>query len=720
MIPYSFQLAKPVWLSGRETEMNVSLLLRAVLPRAEDVTLAVAAHTKYQIFVNGAFFADGPARAAHGFFRVSVYSLAPVLNRPENVVCILAAGYNANSFYLTDQPSFVCAELTDGTGVLYATGSSAPFAAAQDVRRIQRVQRFSFQRPFTESYVYPADHDRILTEPSFQPAPCALCETAPKTFIARETPYCDYEELSAVAVCGRGVMEPSKEARRFGDRSFTSIGPLLKGYPENELTCNVMAELYRLAPVLTDSATADAVPLRLPADGFAVYDMGLNTTGFPHLRVRAETDLSLYAVFNELLPENGVPAPDANSCVNIIKWQLAGGREYDLTAFEPYTYRYIQLISAGGEARADLVAQYRECFPAGEIVNARSMPDPGLQSIYDAAVETFRQNATDIFMDCPSRERGGWLCDSFFTARAEYALTGKNRVEHAFLENFILAPPLPQLPAGMLPMCYPSDHYDGVYIPNWAMWYGLQLEASRGRGEGEALIAAAKGRLYALAEFLRGYENGDGLLQKLESWVFVEWSEANDYVQDVNYPTNMLYARFLEALSALYGDHALKEKAARIKETVRRQAFNGRFFLDHAILNENGVPVPAPHHTETAQYYAFFTGVATPETYPALFETMLSSFGPARDPEKTFPDVPVSNAFIGNYLRLEMLYTAKRYAQLKEEIRSFFLPMALTTGTLWENMHPGASLCHGFASAVLHWLNDPAVCECDRWPADSR
>lgn len=709
MLPYSFQLAKPVWLAGRETEMNTTLLLRAVLPQTEDITLAIAAHTKYQIFVNGAFFADGPARAAHGYFRVSIYSLAPVLTRPENVVCILAAGYNANSFYLTDQPSFVCAELTCDTGVLYATGRSRPFAAAEYPYREQRVQRYSFQRPFTESYVYPPDYDRVLTDPSFQPGPCALCETAPKTFIVRETPYCDYEQLSAVAVCGRGVMGPASEMRRFGDRSLTGIGPLLKGYRENELSCFVMAELFRLAPFLTDRAVTPAASLRLAENGFAVYDMGLNTTGFPHLRVRAETDLSLYAVFNEQLPESGVPEPDANSCVNVVKWQLAGGREYELTAFEPYTYRYIQLISAGGEARADLVAQYRECYPSGEIVNARSMPDEGLQKVYDAAVETFRQNATDIFMDCPSRERAGWLCDSFFTARSEFALTGKNRVEHAFLENFILAPSFAHIPAGMLPMCYPADHYDGVYIPNWAMWYGLQLEASRTRGDGEALIAAAKERMYALAEFLSGFENGDGFLQKLESWVFVEWSEANGYVQDVNYPTNMLYARFLEALAALYDDAALREKAARIKDTVRNQAFDGFFFLDHAILNENGVPVPAPHHTETAQYYAFFTGVATPETYPALFETLLSSFGPARDPAKTYPDVPVSNAFVGNYLRLEMLYTAKQYARLKEEIRSFFLPMAEKTGTLWENMHPGASLCHGFASAVLHWLNDPAV-----------
>lgn len=710
MIPYTFSQAKPVWLSGRETEMNVSLFLRAVLPPTAGAALKLACHTKYQVFVNGAFFADGPARAAHGFFRVSEYDLTPVLTKAQNVVCILAAGYNANSFYLTDQPSFVCAEIESPAGVLFATGGERPFTACEDLYRTQRVQRYSFQRPFTEAYVYALDTDEILTDPAFRPLPCKLAETAPKTFIARETPYCDYEERGAAAVCGRGEMMPAAAPKRFHDRSLTDIGPALKGFPEEELSCCVIKELNALSPVLAEPENIPFAPLVLPEDGFAVYDMGLNTTGFLHLAVRPARDITLYAVFNELLPESSVPAPDANSCANAVKWELVGGRAYDLVSFEPYTYRYLQLISMGGAAEVTAVGQYRECYPAGALVNAKKMPDADLQAVYDAAVETFRQNATDIFMDCPSRERAGWLCDSFFTARSEYALTGKNPVEHAFLENFLLPESFACLPAGMLPMCYPADHYDGVYIPNWAMWYGLQLEASRARGEGEALIAAAKEKMYALAGFLAGFENASGLLQNLESWVFVEWSKANDFTQDVNYPTNMLYARFLEALANMYNDAALADKAARIKQTIRAQSFDGRFFRDHAVL-QNGVPVPAPDHTETAQYYAFFTGVAAPETYPALFDTMCRDFGPGRDPETQYPDVPVSNAFIGNYLRLDMLYTAGRFAQLKREIRDFFLPMARATGTLWENMHSGASCCHGFASAVVHWLNDERVME---------
>ena len=117
--------------------------------------------------------------------------------------------------------------------------------------------------------------------------------------------------------------------------------------------------------------------------------------------------------------------------------------------------------------------QYQHPAPEFQI---RLPEQKQLREIADAAVRTYRQNALDLFMDCPSRERAGWLCDSFFTARTEHALTGQCTVEKAFLENFLLAERFAHLPDGMLPMCYPADHYDGNFIPNWAMWFVLELE----------------------------------------------------------------------------------------------------------------------------------------------------------------------------------------------------------------------------------------------------
>ena len=91
-----------------------------------------------------------------------------------------------------------------------------------------------------------------------------------------------------------------------------------------------------------------------------------------------------------------------------------------------------------------------------------------------------------------------------------------------------------------------------------------------------------------LIQYFEPYRNEFGLLERLDKWVFVEWSKANDYVQDVNYPTNMLYARMLEAAGRLYHRPSLLSNAEMIRKVIREQSYKNGFFCDHAI-RKNGV-----------------------------------------------------------------------------------------------------------------------------------
>ena len=88
-----------------------------------------------------------------------------------------------------------------------------------------------------------------------------------------------------------------------------------------------------------------------------------------------------------------------------------------------------------------------------------------------------------------------------------------------------------------------------------------------------------------------------------------------------------------------------------------------------------------------------------------LWETIVNDFGPDREHTKKWQDIYPSNAFIGNYLRLELLSDAGIYDKLEADIRRYFDYMAIRTGTLWENQKESASCNHGFASHVLIWLD---------------
>jgi len=214
------------------------------------------------------------------------------------------------------------------------------------------------------------------------------------------------------------------------------------------------------------------------------------------------------------------------------------------------------------------------------------------------------------------------------------------------------------------------------------------------------MISAFRKKVFDFIGYMDTFLNGDGLLENLPSWVFVEWSRANDFVQDVNYPSNMLYAGALETVAKLYGVPALQERAQAMRRTVVQQSFDGKFFRDHAVRQKDGTLLVLPDCTEVCQYYAFFFGAATQKTHGALWKCLVRDFGPRRDVEKKWKKIYPVNAFIGDYLRLELLFNAGHRRAGLTEIKEYFLKMAKLTGTLWEHNTTKASCCHGFASYI--------------------
>jgi hypothetical protein len=217
-------------------------------------------------------------------------------------------------------------------------------------------------------------------------------------------------------------------------------------------------------------------------------------------------------------------------------------------------------------------------------------------------------------------------------------------------------------------------------------------------------VDAFRPRVQGLLDFYAKYLNSDGLLEKLPSWVFIEWSKANHLVQDVNYPSNMTYAEVLDAAARLYGMPELAVRAEKVRETVRRQSWTGEWFCDNALRQKDGSLRLSGECTETCQYYAFYFKTATKERYPGLWRTLVEDFGPGRKKTGKHPKIWPSNAFIGNYLRLECLSREGLKDRIRDEIEGYFMYMAERTGTLWEHDSTRASCNHGFASHAAVYL----------------
>jgi alpha-L-rhamnosidase len=704
----AFRSARPIWPQGREKEMNLSVGFRSVfeVPAGHRVYLRVAGATLYRIYLNGEFLSCGPARAAHGHFRVDMHEISPLLAAGRNLIAIEVAGYNVNSYYVLDQPSFLQAEVATESIVLASTGGSgAPFKARVISERLQKVQRYSFQRSFSEVYhLDPQSRDwRERIDASIPPVACATFPV--QKLIPRRVPHPSFfkrqpEQIAAEGTFRGGAKGPKSLAEDHSVPYGAKISPTLHGFPEQEMTAIPYLELQRTESVLNnriDQQYEWDQSLHLNVNEFKTLDFGTDVVGFFGARVTVQSPTKLYFTFDETLTHGDIDFTRL-MCVNIVTYTLAPGT-YNLECFEPYTLRFLKLMVL--EGACDVNQIYLREYTAPDVWSAHFRTnDEGLNQLFAAGIETYRPNAVELFTDTPSRERAGWLCDSSFTAQVSPLLSGHTKVEKCYLENFLLPDHFAHIPDGMVPSCYPADQYDGGFCPTWGLWFLIQLEQYQLRSGDHEMVEAFRPRVLKLLDYFKPFQNGDGLLEKLKGWVFIEWSKSNDYVNDVSYAANMLYAAALAAVGRIYNLPQRIEQAESIRNAIRAQSYDGEFFVDNAVRQGEQL-VPTHNRTETCQYYAFYFDTASVDKYPKLWETLHTAFGPTRFSSKAFPEIAPSNAFMGNIMRLELLSRAGLTDQLVSEAKSYFLYMAELTGTFWENMSNEASMNHAFGSHII-------------------
>jgi alpha-L-rhamnosidase len=682
---------KGVWAVGLSREKNLTLAFTLDMGAIIQGELELAASSFYKIYVDGDFLAFGPQRAAHGYARKAQYHILG----QHLTVEVMSLGVRTFHSVL-QQPFFAC-HLKTAAGKIY---DAHDFSCFHLTDRVTKVPRYSYQRGFAEVYQMEADRSALYRGDFYGKALKTEWVPIPHLLPSRvDEP--EYRSHIPVATLETGSVTLREGVEPWRDRAHTMVGGLLEGYTIEE---------WSQAPTDEASAFVFEPGSMSGAYRYITYDLGRAITGFTELMVEAKGAGTVWFSFDELLwreagmGENYIGF-QRNTCASVHKWTFGQAGTYRVSTFEPYTVRYARIIYTDTVAVKFSLRDYENPNP-GKF--QFSCDDPDLQKIFEAAKATLAQNSVDLLTDCPSRERAGWLSDSFFSSDAEWIMTGKNQAEQTFLENYAYAS-CEGLPKGMIPMCYPSDVYPEKpypqFIPNWSMWYILELHKYARRYGHDEIIAKSEKNVRGILDYFQGFENEFGMLEDLEGWVFVEWSAANEpnHIRGVNVPSNMLYAACLKASGELYMDQALLEKAHRVEAFLRENAFDGRFFVDNLIRTASGELVQSGLLTEVCQYYGFWLNFISKEEYPQLYRELMENLGENRA-EGYLPEMGKPNVMYGQYMRIDLLMRDGKREQVLEECKKLLLPMALRTGTLWEHNNISASCDHGFAAYSVKWL----------------
>lgn len=692
-----FLQAKPIWAKGQSEQKNTFVVFTSHITAQKDLLLHIAGTAFYRVFVNGSFLAAGPARCAAGYVREDIITLPA---EGELDVVVEAAGYYCKSLATVQQPSFLMAEVRCGQTVIATLNRD--FAAYMLPCKVQKVERYSAQRHFTEVWDYRQQQGQLLNQWKVE---TEELPGKPKV-IDRVAPYPMYRDVPLSKATVKGTYEFQEDTPYIKERYSWKMASDWGFFPYDGIEHHPFAWVQRLAQ--HKQQTDVQLPLRLQEGEYALFDFSRIEAGFVTAALRAVSDCDVVISFCEYMPGDVFQFQNMN-VHNVLEFFLEKDDERGLQSFEPYTFRFVMVAARKGTVVLNSLGMKTYMF---DTTGAKEphIPSEELRRIYRAAVRTFAHNAVDLYFDCPSRERAGWLCDTYFTAKTEYCLTEKTAVEDAFLENYRLFENKGDFPHGMLPKCYPSDAMEHQpYIPQWTMWYILEVEEyvhERGNEDKKELFRKS---IYDLLDFYRGHENEDGLLENLPGWNFVEWSKANDWTQDVNYPTNFLYAQTLECIARLYGDEQCRIRSAQVRRAAIEQSFQDGYFRDHAIRDKAGVLHLCQEASEACQYYAVLFGKLNMDSreYAYLKHLILRVFSPGRDDDSAqiFP----VNMFIGAYLRLEALLKMKQYDLVLQDVVGFFGNMEAYTGTLWEYKNGKGSYDHGFASYALVVILDALV-----------
>ncbi len=679
-----------------------------------EAVLRVSARSLYRVFINGTPILYGPARTAHGYARVDELTVTPHLRAGLNHIAIEVVaygrdypGYNRYSNDCTLEDGLLVAELQTDGRVALATGRDL-FRACTVAARVTESERISHSRECTEVYRITPDYTAWQT---------GRGDFVPAVPVSPEPVYLRHEALIPTLACF-----PVRELVAFSacridrDRAVKSLffeagSPIYEALPEHPTAdCRRTVE------------TAEPVYARLLPEGmtfsgaeafYALYDAGVSRVGFIRLSLICEHAGILDIVHSELLDTDGSVPCYHNP---VTRLYLPAGRT-DFLAMEPTLARYLKLIFRGtGAVTVRELALLDDSYP-DEHRATFLCSDEHVNRLYGAAKLTLRLNTRDIFMDCPERERGGWLCDSLWTARAAALMLSDTRVEREFLENFLLTP-ADGMFHGFFPEVYPAakpDYKEMTGITTWSFWLMCEV-CEFVRRTGDASFAEEhRARITAFVEGSRHFLGKSGLLENLP-WLFIDWSMANlpEHNRPVSTAANALYAYMLRDLGLTLDRPDWVDEADRIRTLLRAAVLETdapadlRCIPDGFHVTPDGALRANGHYSEAAMYTALWSGLFEAGECPLLDSIVRDRMGPAPLYAKD-PNVGTSQLFIGLCIRLDMLARRGQYDKLYADLRALFDPQLREgPGTLWENgIIDTSSRCHGFtAHAGVHLLRD--------------
>lgn len=371
---------------------------------------------------------------------------------------------------------------------------------------------------------------------------------------------------------------------------------------------------YHMTPQITPPLSyVEKLPQAVTetSDGRYLLDFGTELTGFTILRLKGTPGQIVEVRHAEELIDTQHIRFDTRCYCRYQEFITLSGQMDEIEFFDYKGFRYMELVGYDGPLSTDSVSVINSFYPMDDKTCLFHSSEPLLNDIWDICRNGVKQGTQDTYLDCPTREKGGFLGDAYITAFSHLYLSNDDRILKKMLCDF--ANKLRIYPG----MTVNAPNYIvGALADYTLLWPEILLRYFIWTGD-LSFVREMRGALDTLCEYFEGFEDTHGFLAKIRNRLFpesesilVDWPPNVRYDYDFEAAKNgvctlinQLYFGFLRTCATLYSylgetpqADRLQQKAAQLDRNCAQYLFDQskNLFLDvlggdHAALHANPV-----------------------------------------------------------------------------------------------------------------------------------
>ncbi len=333
-----------------------------------------------------------------------------------------------------------------------------------------------------------------------------------------------------------------------------------------------------------------------------IYDFGSEVVGCLKIKAKGVKGDTVIIHCGEELNDDGSVRFNLRAFCNYEEtWTLADGE----CIFENYDYkafRYVEILSENAEI-LDFEVRVRH-YPFDENYCVLESNDKTLVDVFNICKNGVKWGTQDGFLDCPSREKGQYLGDTFVIAHSHLILTGDNKMLRKAIDDFAATS---QICKGLMAVSSSSFMQE---IADFSLIYGELLLLDYSFSGDKEFLAKYYSTAKNIILYFKEYENENGLLCNVtEKWNLVDWPDNLRDGYDFpltrpitsEKPHNVLNAYYIGAIQTL---NKIEEilgletsfDVEKIKNSYQKSFFDTKLYKDaedskHHSLHSNVLPL---------------------------------------------------------------------------------------------------------------------------------